>query len=452
MTEEKDLFKGYEIGGIKMGSRMYKIIAISAAMTILPLIALGQTNLFSRSACQSPFVGTVCEVLDTVYVGSKLLAKDTGYREDDYSDIKLQEDNESIWIEELANAPKFEYPDGYFEVANRDELLAQQALENGLPDSGFNNTLPPLPPINNTPIAPPKSSPPIARAKNPVRRPVFPKRNPNAVKGDLNDDPLGDIMADADGKNSEKEPKTKPSPKTQDNVANNKKPDNPLDKNTAKSGKTLSDIEINKKPLYDFADIVLAKVVKKEVDLSSQFKVQMNGVVNPDGMLDPNLSKFVSKDGDEAMIALGMQAIEKVGVSGWLRYLADAKANRLNIMFGQNADILLAEVTSDLGSENEAKSQATGLRNLVNGVLFAHKNGLKELKDDEVQLLRAAKFANDGKLLKITFQLEKPVAHKIINTRLAEYKLKKEEELKKGNSGKPSGMVDKPDASVNAGR
>ncbi len=354
--EERNILQGYEIGSWELGPRIYKIVAAATALTILPLLALGQVDLFSRSACESPFVSNVCQVLDTVYIGTKILAKDTGYVDQDYQEIELSEQNEIIWTNETDLEPQLEYPEGYFLVANRDEIAAMEALENER--SGFEN-LTPNPPVNKATVPPPapRYRAPLARNnRGRSKSPVFPKPNKKPVEGDISDDPIGDLIAkkDKETNSNTKKPEDsgKPTGGNKTGETANKTPENPLEKKTARDSKSLEELQINRKPLYDYADFVLDRVTKKEVDLSQQFIVRMNGVVTEEGLLDEKLSTFGKSEGDEAMIALAKQGIQSIGVSGWLKYLSDEKANRLDITFGQNNQELMADVRSDLKDPN----------------------------------------------------------------------------------------------------
>ncbi len=206
--QEKDILQGYEVGRWEFNPRIYKIIAASTVLALLPLFVLSQTNLLSASACESPFVNRVCQVLDTVYVGAKILAKDTGYVEKEYEDLQLKENNEVVWINETNIEPKLEYPTGYFEIANRDELAALAALNSGDPTSTYLNSPSIIPPANNNPIAPPspRINPPLARNRSRSNDPVYPKRRSKIITGDDSDDLIGDMLADATERNGTRKP------------------------------------------------------------------------------------------------------------------------------------------------------------------------------------------------------------------------------------------------------
>ena len=459
--QDKNIFQGYEIGGFELGPRLYKIVTAATVLTLLPIIALGQTNLFSTSACDSPFVNKVCDVLDTVYVGTKILAKDTGYSDGTYENVQL---TENIWVEETETEPQLAYPIGYFEIANRDELAAMRALQEN-PDSGFNPSA--LPPINNTPITPPtpKYNIPRARSNRGRKKPVFPKKRNKVLEGDIGDDPIGDIIA---GNNDSKKPENSDNKKPETNKkpegdatatrgGNDKPKQNPIEKHTAKKSDPINDKPINREPLRDFGYVAVRKVENKQVDLSQQFKVRMNGIVTEEGLLDPR-SQFVEVEGDPAMTELAKLAIEKVGVSGWLKYLVDEGAQRLDILFGQNNEQMIADVRSDLKDVNKAKTAASGLRGLIQATKIAHKNNIQKIQPDEYELLNAVKVSNEGSILVIKFNLPKEDGQRIINNRMQdfrkspEYAKRRQLEDKANSSGKPSGSVDKKAGEANAGR
>ena len=76
VSQDGDLFNNYEIRNWNYSPRLYKIIAASAAVNLLLVFIVGQTSLLTMKGCDSPFVGKVCQVLDTVYVSSMLFGTD----------------------------------------------------------------------------------------------------------------------------------------------------------------------------------------------------------------------------------------------------------------------------------------------------------------------------------------------------------------------------------------
>src|SRR5438270_5091987 len=76
---EHDLFSDYEIKSWVLTPRIYKILGLSLLLNILAIIIVAQGSLLTRKGCDSPFVGSVCQVLDTVYVGSLLFGTEREY-------------------------------------------------------------------------------------------------------------------------------------------------------------------------------------------------------------------------------------------------------------------------------------------------------------------------------------------------------------------------------------
>src|SRR5690606_23860072 len=84
-TQSDDvLFDNYEIKTWEMSPRIYKILAVSAAVNLLALVVFAQTNVLTMKGCESPFVGRVCQVLDTVYVGAVLFGTERDYIDAEY--------------------------------------------------------------------------------------------------------------------------------------------------------------------------------------------------------------------------------------------------------------------------------------------------------------------------------------------------------------------------------
>ncbi len=96
-------------------------------------------------------------------------------------------------------------------------------------------------------------------------------------------------------------------------------------------------------------------------------------LLNPTAFWTRNCRRFGQAQGDPEMIKVAKQAILKVGISGWLKYLSAEDANRLKIKFMQNNESLRAEVLSDLKDVNKAKKSATALSGLISLLVFAQQ-------------------------------------------------------------------------------
>ncbi len=431
--QEKDFLKGYEIRNLDFGPRLYKIFAFAALINLVAIAGIGQTNMLARSACESPFVNRICSVLDTVYFSSKILTTDSGYVVKEYEETKIQ-DSDVVWVDQTNVSPALQYPAGYFQIANRDELAMLQQLPQELLSDPI---LPPPPPPITPPITPSR--------RNPLGdRPNLPKKSGSLIDGDLPEDTTA--QTDEDNKKPD-----------ENDVATNKTPEQKPPQNKPESDEGAPPIEINNKPLYDFVDGVVEKVSRKEVDLQSKFRVVMVGYINDEGKLDkdPKRSYWIPEEeqGDAKMILVAKDAVEKAGDSGWLQYLNMHDIRNIRIEFFQDDDQLAVNVLSLMPSENKARSMASVFKSYVQIALFSHENNLKKLKDDEVLLLKALQISNDRNLLKIQFNLEKDVAHPIINTRLKEYQADKEKnKLESPSPIRPNSAVDTARAGKRAAR
>ncbi len=182
-SNEGDLFGTYEIKSWSISPRIYKIIGMSVVVNILALLVFAQTSLLTMKGCDSPLVGGVCQVLDTVYIGALLFGTDREYVDADYEKTELG-DAEITYIEVAPESAKLSYPEGYFAVANPvqyQQLVDAQTGGTGL-EPGF---LAPGIPSSN-----PIGMPPVTRPYRPGRsvldtKPNTPKRNDNVIEGDL---------------------------------------------------------------------------------------------------------------------------------------------------------------------------------------------------------------------------------------------------------------------------
>ena len=434
VAPETDLFRNYEIKNFELSPRIYKIFAASAIFNVMVLLVFTQSNLLTRKGCESPMVSKVCQVLDTVYVGSVLLGTDAEFASKDYEKTEL-EDAEITYIDVSGQTPPLNYPEGYFAIANPEEYAMRQQMQqmqmmNGnmsgemgtfpMPSSGsispinptipnnsdFMNTTPTLPPPNNNPVlgnlpTSPLGSNPIAKTPTyPSRK--FPTRVPKPIRTPKTD-PLKDLEAETAKK--EKEEAEKEEPKQAD-----------------LSSLPVAEEIINKKPLQDFGDAVLDKVTAKTVDLTKPFTVVMQGAIGKDGKFDQKKSRFVKSDGDQEMINVAKSAIEAIGNSGLLTYLQKLGVENISFTLVQDDKQIYAVITSDQKSENRAKSVSSGL----NAALTLGKPTIKEA--DTLTLLNAAKIEAQGKNFVLNFNLDKPIAQELINRQLQKAQAKREQE------------------------
>jgi hypothetical protein len=422
--QEQELFQGYEVKNWDFSPRLYKILIFSAIFNVLALLVVAQSNLLTTKGCDSPLVGGVCQVLDTLYVGGSALAADKEYVNEPYAKTELPSADEIVWIP-VSDDP-FTYPEGYF--AQSDPASAMGPMEipgdgtfpSYIPGGGTNpttgggteliNTAPVLPKDNPT-VVTDKPDLPYSFDTNPtnpkpgkttrIRTPKPQRNQPNPT---LNNDSPTNLPDLNGGKTATTDGKTKPSP-------NDK----------------VSEIVINKKPMQDFAAVVRTKYDKKEVDLTQNFKVVAEGFLTKDGKLDVTLdknkqprSRVTIKEGNPEMIAIAEQAIAAIGDSGWLGYLRNQGVEKINFTVVQNNDNLQVVITSDQPTPERAKTMASGLNGVIQGALLLDKNGVKKLGDDERVLLSSAKVTDSGKQFILDFVLAKPIAQEMITRKLKE--------------------------------
>jgi len=439
---EADLFRNYEIKNWELSPRFYKIIAASAIFNVMALFVFAQSNLLTRKGCDSPMVSKVCQVLDTVYIGSVLLGNDKEFASKDYEKTEL-EDAEITYIDVSGQTPPLNYPEGYFALANPEEyaMRQQQQLMSGdlngftmpmtgsistnptLQNNDLMNVTPTFPPPNDNPIAggiptspyssgvnptiPPMKMPKYQGRKFPRPKTPRPPKMNNASPNALPD--LGNETAKKEKEDAEKLAQKEAEEEKKDA----KQPDI--------SSLPVADDIINKKPLQDFGDDVLDKVTAKKVDLSKPFVIEMQGAITKDGKFDQKKSKYVKADGDQEMVNVAKSAIEAIGDSGLLTYLQTLGVENINFTLVQDDKQIYAIITSDQKSESKAKSISSGL----NTAISIGKATVKE--QDTLALLNAAKVENKGKSFVLNFNLDKPIAQELINRQLIKAQAKRQE-------------------------
>ncbi len=276
-THPGDLFHNYEIRNWNFTPRLYKILAGSAIFNILSLFVIASSGMLTTRGCDSPFVGRVCQVLDTVYIGSVLFGTESEFADVDYAKTEL-EDADVTFVDVTGVTPPLNYPAGYFQLAN--------------PEQQFSNVTDPI--AGNGFIAPgiPYSNPTIGGKGLINTPPITPNANPNAIEGDLPTDPLGtstDNPTIPRGRKGRRGGRI-----TDSNTIANSNTDpgnsntnsaNPAPGTTAENADEAKEdrfgVFINKRPMRIEAQDSLEKIESQTVKLDSPFKVVISGTLGP---------------------------------------------------------------------------------------------------------------------------------------------------------------------------
>lgn len=420
-SNDGDLFHNYEIRNWELSKRLYQILALSAVLNIALLGFVGGTNMLTRRGCDSPFVGRVCQVLDMAYVGSIVLGTERDYVDKEYEKIDLGDSDITFISRDGSNAPLY-YPADYWQIANagRPDPASQMALD---PMSGFNAGM-----IPGIPYTPTPSNDLLSTA------PIMPKSNPNPIRGGIPDSPfsvgenptVGKVGRKGRGGKISNGSTNTNSDESDDDVAAVKPSPTPL------SSDAVTTLEVNRKPLIDFADVVAAQWAAKQIDLNQPFTISLDGVLTSDGKLDPKKSKFdpTKEKGDQKMINTAKEALEALGQSGFLTYLRSLGVDKVNIYVVQDDNQISAVITSSQKSPERAKSIASGLNNYISIGKIAAKD-----PSDELTLLKGATVTPDGSNFVLNFAVPKPVAQEMINRKL------KEAQAKKAQQPQPNGTA-----------
>jgi len=418
-----DPFYNYEIKNWNFTPRLYKILAGSAVFNILALFVIGTSGMLTTRGCESPFVGRVCQVLDTVYVGSLLFGTESEYADADYTKTEL-EDADVTFVDVTGVTPPLNYPTGYFQLAN--------------PEQQFTNMTEPMPitPGYIAPGIPNFSTNPTISGGGLINTPAYkPKANPKAIDGLLpTDGPLGDVNNNPTVAGNRKD--RRPGKPQSGGAANtNTDPTNPTTSNSNTANPTVAGntdeakedqfgVFINKRPIKDKAKESLEKIDSKAVKLDSPFRVVVSATLglgkdgktivlknpkpipnNPPTKNDPAMEKFVQ----DWIIA--------VGDAGWFGHLDKLKSKKVIITVEQNDTELVASVKADQPTDNDARQAASGLGTLLSIAALA-ANG------DEQVFLQKASVTSDGKTFLLNFNIPKPLVQEMIMRKLAESKEK----------------------------
>ena len=428
--ENGDLFHNYEIKNWEFSPRLYKILGMAAFANVLALLVFAQTSVLTMKGCDSPLVGRVCDVLDTVYIGSILFGTQREYVDAAYDKTDLG-DAEITFVDVSGDTPPLSYPDGYFQIANPDQYQATLAQANN-PTSSFDMSGFPTG-INTTP---PSMGNSLIDTK-----PNIPKANPNVITGDLPtiddrtglpDTPISRPKGAGLGRPRMPKvagtPKATPDPTTVADKKNDPPKVDPTD--------PISAGDINKRPFKDLANIVNDLLAKKEVDLEkSQFQIEATGKLDKDGKLEKKSFRYTKAvSNDPKMVEVVQKSIEAFNDSGYLTYLKDLSGKDLTLSIQQDQTNISAVVQSELERDTRASSIASILKLAVG---FAQDKKMKAIMQmqaenrpekaqdlqneiDDLELLKNTVISTNGKKLVITFSVQKNVVQQLVQRKLAE--------------------------------
>ncbi len=414
-TSEGDLFHTYEIKTWEFGPRIYKILGMAAVGNMLALLVFAQTSLLTMKGCDSPLVGRVCEALDVVYVGAMIFGTDRDYVDAVYEKTELG-DADITFVDVSGTAPPLSYPEGYFQIANPEEfaMIQQQANDPMFNNSGFPPGIPYTPPTTsgNSLL---DTKPNIPKPNNDVFDGDLPTSFNNGATTASNDKP---VTGRRNGRGK---------PPANDSESQPK----PTPEGTPMSSDAVTAVEINKKPLTDFADDVATKWAAKQIDLNQDFTMVLNAVLTKDGKLDAAKSKFdkTKEKGDPKMIEVAKAALAAVGDSGYLSYLHSLSVDKLNVVVIQDNEKISVMITSPQKTAERASVVSSGL----GGYILIGKATANN-PSDERTLLDGAKATSDGKNFILNFEIPKPIAQEMITRKLKEAQAKKAQPQPNGNA------------------
>ena len=417
-TQPGDLFHNYEIRNWNFSPRLYKILAGSAVFNVVALLVIGTSGVLTARGCDSPFVGRVCQVLDTVYVGSIIFGTESEYADADYTKTEL-EDADITFVDVTGVTPPLTYPEGYFQLANPEQQFANLTD----PAAGSEFLAPGIP-----------ANPTIGGSGLINTPPISVPSNPNAVPNDLPASPLGDPADDSTVAKSRKGRRggqltdrtgvdADTNTNTNTNTANANTGNPTVAENPDEAKLDQNGVYINKRPLKDKAPDSLKMIETEAIKIDTPFKVTISATLGPgkDGktivLKNPKPVPSETSTNDPKMVQFVQDWIIAVGDAGWFGYLTrvEPKPKSVVITIEQNEADLIATVKADQPSENQAKTQASSLSLLLSGAVMLAKG-------DEQTFLQKASVTSEGKAFVLNFKIPKPEVKDMVMRKLAESK------------------------------
>ena len=428
--QEAELFKKYEIKSWELSPAVYKILAASAVLHIAVITFMAQTNILTMRGCDSPWVGSVCQVVDMAYVGAMLYGTDREFVDEAYENIDLGE-AEITYIDVTGETPPISYPEGYFQIANPVQYaMLQQMAQNPDNMAGFPGAYQP----RYTPSIPNNDADLLKIRPNP------PTADPNAFKDDssplfkVEDSPSTARVNRGKGRGGKIRPDSNTNTQQPDetDVADTNTKTEPLP--TADPTVPVSTDKFNRKPFMDLADVLLKRQLNDQLNLSAPFMVKARGKLNKDGQLEKKSFGYIEAQGDPQMIKDVQAGIEAFNDSGFLRVLSLLSGQTLELTLQQDEKSLSATVQSQVTSDTRANTLASLLSSMVKAEIARKEQGiaaLEKLNDptktselqndrDDLELLKNVKVEPVKNNLVMTFGVPKQVVQGMIQRKLSE--------------------------------
>lgn len=174
----------------------------------------------------------------------------------------------------------------------------------------------------------------------------------------------------------------------------------------------VSRVELTRTPLLLFADSVIDRVEKKEVVLSDNFLVEFESEFAKDGKLDPQKSKFVRIEGNGKIVDVVKNAVEAINDAGFLRYLKQFDANKINLILAQNDEQIYGTIKFDTVSPTKSKSIKSTLEMLFSMSINTNNN------ENDKKLLEGTTVSAEDKFVTIKTSVPKSVGQEMIQKSL----------------------------------
>ena len=173
-------------------------------------------------------------------------------------------------------------------------------------------------------------------------------------------------------------------------------------------------LELNKRPLIDFAQVLNENLQEKEVNLKAPFSVTLEGELDENCRFDVKKSKFIKSEGDAKMVEVVKNAMQAVNDSGVFGYFQNLKSNKLSWTLAQDETQLVSIMQSAQADENKAKTFASSYKLLISTAKLLHKD-----KDEEI-LLNYLTVTSQGNNVIFNMTMPKDEAQEMLQRKLTE--------------------------------
>ncbi len=188
------------------------------------------------------------------------------------------------------------------------------------------------------------------------------------------------------------------------------------------AGPSRDEVVINQRPLRDLGQDLKNRIEARSVDLDTPFSVELTGVLEKSGKLDPATVKYQKAEGGKEIVDAVKKAIEAINDSGYFAYLSRMEPEGpVIIRAAQDASEFNSSLSVEMSTANKARTLASVFQMMI---VAARQNAENKigLDKDVRPLLNSTTISSEDKSFVIKIGMPKSSFREMIEPRLSDLK------------------------------